>query len=127
MPTVLETGQIELDFDRLPSAPVDQHTADVLALMRVDPIHDRDRARIIAAILSDAVSHRGMVDPNRVRAALTDRHGDLTVNPPVVGATYHGLARKSVIVPAGWVVNNDRSGNAGKPARLYRLSSAVAA
>jgi hypothetical protein len=114
--------QGEFDFDRLPSAPVDQRTAATLALLRIDPVNDHDRARIVAAIISDAITHSGTVDMNRVRARLVDRHGKLDVRPTLVGATVNGLAGKGVLEPAGWTVNSDTSGNRGKPLRLWKIA-----
>ena len=129
MRTVPDTAgpdQIALDLDGIPAGPIPQRTADVLALLRLDPIHDRDRARIVAAVLSDAVANGGQVNLNRVRAALQDRHGDLDVRPQMVGATINGLTRKGVLRRTGWDVNEDsRGGNAGKPQPRYELAAYV--
>jgi hypothetical protein len=74
-----------------------------------------------AAIRGDAASHSGHIDPNRVRALLTNEHG-LTVYPRVIGATYSALRQAGVLIADGWTTSTDvRGGNAGKPARLYRL------
>lgn len=94
---------------------------DLLALIADDPIHSTDRATVEAAIREDAARHDGHIDPNRVRALLTNAHG-LTVYPRVIGATYSALRQAGVIVADGWTVSTDTNGgNAGKPARLYRL------
>ena len=87
-----------------------------------DPIHARDRRRIVAAILADALAHSGLVNPNRVRAALTNKHG-IDVYPRLIGATYNGLTRAGILAFEGWTTSDDhRGGNAGKPARCYRLT-----
>ena len=92
----------------------------LLDLIASDPVHRDDRARVEAAIRGDAASHSGHIDPNRVRALLTNDYG-LDVYPRVLSATYSALRRAGVIVPDGWTVNTDRAGgNAGKPARTYR-------
>lgn len=118
-----DTGQMLLDLDSLPSAPVSDEVADILALLRADPQNDRDRGRIIAAVISVAAENRGVVNSNHVRAKLLNRHGQLDVRPQVVGATINGLTKRGVIRAIGWAVNEDKSGNAGKPQRLYRLDS----
>jgi hypothetical protein len=98
--------------------------ASLLDLIATDPLHRGDRERVEAAIREDASAHSGHVDPNRVRAALSNTHG-LDVYPRVMSATYSALRRAGVIVPDGWTVNTDRAGgNAGKPARTYRLVGA---
>lgn len=101
--------------------------AGILALLNGDPIHDRDRERIVTAILDEAAAHDGLVDPNRVRARLTitnaDGSTDLVVYPRLIGAVYHGLAHKGALEFAGWIDSTDtRGGNAGRPARSYRLN-----
>ena len=107
-------------FD-LPSAPVTDETAAILDLLCMDPIHARDRATIVRAIVAEAHARGGRVDPNRLRARLCDENGNLRVYPRVVGATVHALVRAGVLVPDGWVTSTDRRGrNAGKPARAYR-------
>ncbi len=111
------TGQLSF----FPSAPVDDGTASLLALLNGDPIHDGDRQRICQAIRDTALTNNGRVNPNVVRRRLT-YNGALMVYPRIVGAVYHSLARAGVLVPDGWTVSDDRSGgNRGKPARLYRL------
>jgi hypothetical protein len=96
---------------------------DLLSLVANDHIHKRDRRLAEMAIRADAAAHGGHVCPNRVRAALSNTHG-LDVYPRVLSATYSALRRAGVIVPDGWTVNTDRAGgNAGKPARLWKLVS----
>ncbi len=120
----------QLSFDvALPHRRLDAERAAILDLIAGDPIHATDRAAVIDAILYAANHNAGRVDPNLVRARLSDPWGVLTVYPRVVGTVYRVLAAKGVIVPDGWVASSDRKGgNYGKPARLYRLvRSAVAA
>lgn len=96
---------------------------DMLAMIATDPIHGHDRATVEAAIRADAARH-GDIDPNRVRESLTNEHG-LTVYPRVIGATYSALRQSGVIAPLGWTISTDtHGGNAGKPARTYRLVTA---
>jgi hypothetical protein len=95
--------------------------ASLLDLIATDPVHRDDRAAVEAAIREDAASHSGQVDPNRVRESLTNEYG-LTVYPRVIGATYSALRQAGVLIADGWTTSTDvRGGNAGKPARLYRL------
>lgn len=101
--------------------PVTEETAAILALMAGDPIHAGDRERIVNAILYCANHSAGVVDPNMVRARLQTPTGDLTVYPRLMGAVYRQLATAGVLVPAGWLVNEDTHGrNAGRPMRRYR-------
>ena len=105
-----------------PSAPVDADTASLLDLIDGDPIHERDRATVVAAILEDANTHCGELDPNRLRVLLTDERGDYRVYPAVVGATVFSLRSRGVLIPEGWTLSLDkRSGNSGKPIRTYRV------
>jgi hypothetical protein len=85
------------------------------------PLAERDRIAITAAVLADANTHDGIVDPNRVRAALSNDHG-LTVHSQALSATYSALARRGVLRSLGWIGTNDdkASGNAGRPARLWQ-------
>lgn len=46
----------------LPSAPVPDDTAALLDLIAGDPIHDRDRAVIVRAVVAEAHSRGGRVD-----------------------------------------------------------------
>jgi hypothetical protein len=98
--------------------------ASLLDLIASDPIHRDDRAKVEAAIREDAALHFGEINPNRVRAALTNQYG-LMVYPRVLSATYSALASAGVIEHDGWTTNTDRrGGNAGKPARLWKLVAA---
>jgi hypothetical protein len=114
----------------LPVPPPRPSTTEVQAivdLLNGDPLHDTDRARIVDAIVTDAHEHDGVVDPNRVRARLTrvnaDGSTDLVVYPRVIGAVYQGLTKAGALEFAGWIDSTDtRGGNAGRPARSYRLT-----
>ena len=104
----------------LPSSPVDTGTASLLDLIASDDIHAADRAKVDAAIRQVPDEHGGQVDPNRVRALLTNEHG-LTVYPRLLSARYSVLARAGVLVADGWTENRDRAGrNAGKPQRVWK-------
>lgn len=108
----------------IPSAPVDDRTASLLALLEGDPIHSDDRRRVVEAIQQAARDDMfDRVDPNAVRALLTDEHGNSTVYPACIGAVVQSLARRGVLRADGWVVTTgSRSGNNGRPARRYRLT-----
>lgn len=108
----------------IPRAGIDEHTQAVLALVRGNPLHDRDRERIVRAIVTDARAHDGHVDPNRVRRALTHDSGeDLLVYPRVIGAVYSALTATGALVFTGYVDSDDAHGkNRGKPARCYLLT-----
>lgn len=82
---------------------------------------EEDHARIEAAIRRDAREHQGVIDPNRVRAALSDTDG-LTVPPRALSGRYSALAQLEHIESLGYIGTNDdvRSGNAGKPQRHWR-------
>ena len=98
-------------------------TLDQLDLLATEPtpLFADDKARIRAAILTEADTHAGVIDPNRVRDALSNEHG-LDVRPRLLSATYHHLRCSGALTPGEWTVNTDRrGGNAGKPIRLYVL------
>jgi len=91
----------------------------ITSLMDGDPVHARDRAAVVTAILNDGQSHNGQVDPNRVRDTLPP-----WVYPRSIGSTYRVLLHQEVLVFEGcWTENLDGKGrNVGKPQRLYRLA-----
>lgn len=96
---------------------------DLLDLVATDTTNT-DRARSEAAIRSVASRHGGVVDPNIVRSALTDCHGDLTVRPRVLAATYSALARMGVLVADGRVPSTDlRSRNRHHDLTRWRLAT----
>lgn len=84
------------------------------------PLADEARARIRAAIVAEAREHGGRVDPNRVRARLSDENG-LQVPPRMLSATYSAMASRGELSSLGFIgVNDDHAGgNAGKPQRLW--------
>lgn len=100
-----------------PSAPIDQRTADTLALIDMDLVHRTDRQIVIDAIETVAARHGGDVDPNELRGEL---HG--LVYPKTIGATIQGLVKRGRLVVTGWTVTTgSTTGNNGKPSRTYRL------
>ena len=112
----------ELDGDTLPLwGPMDAGTASTLEVVDADWRRERDREQIDQAIVRIAMKHGGIVNPNLVRAELTNEHG-LTVNPRALSARYSALAKAGVLVETGQYVENTdvAGGNAGKPIRLRR-------
>lgn len=124
----MTADQLAFEVD-LPSRPVDRERAAILHLIAGDPLHARDREMIVTAILRVANRSLGVVDMNEVRAFLTGPiTGRIVVYPRVIGAVVSSLASHGVLVPDGWIVNQDRrGGNYGKPQRRWRLVRDVAA
>lgn len=117
-----------LPLDALPATGVDEKTAALLQLVSGDRIHAADRAKICRAVVAEANSNGGRVDPNRLRARLSDANGHLTVYPRCVGAVMQALAVKGALTSLGWVTcSGSTSGNNGKPQRAYRLVDTAAA
>jgi hypothetical protein len=84
------------------------------------PIAQQHRDRIRAAITADGRAHGGEVNPNRVRATLSNHLG-LQVQPQQLSATYSALSSQGVLVFDHWGTNDDTRGkNAGKPQRVWR-------
>ena len=109
-------------FDAIPSAPVDDDTASLLALVGTDRIHADDCRTVIEGILETARHNAGVVDPNMLREWLRDERGECIVYPATIGATVSALRHRGVLEPVGWVVTEgSTSGNNGRPARLYAL------
>jgi len=79
--------------------------------------------RIEAAIRAAAAAHAGVVNPNHVRALLTDpATGALTVNPRRLAARYND---RKLLEPQGEVRSTDTRGrNRGTWLNLYRLKAA---
>lgn len=116
----------QLALDDLPSEPVTGATRDKVSLVAHDWLSDEDWRRFTTACL-DSVQVLGYVDPNRVRASLTNEYG-LVVEPRRYSSFWLRAASKKAgfLVADGWVINDDHaSGNAGKPARRYSLRSAA--
>jgi hypothetical protein len=107
----------------VPVSGVDPETGSLLALIAGDPCHARDRAVIVAAIVAEARARDGRVDPNILRDRLTHpKTGALIVTPVVIGAVIRSLAVKGALQVAGWTECTKRkSGNGGKPQRVWRL------
>lgn len=112
-----------LPIEGLPAHAVDDETRSLLELMAGDPIHDRDRRRIVQAVVAEAHSAGGKVDPNRLRARLTNaKTGALDVTPVMVGSIVGHFARRKVLEHIGWTpCSGSTSGNNGKPQKVYRL------
>jgi hypothetical protein len=94
---------------------------DLLAIAEnPHPLADEARARIRAAIIAEARQHGGRVDPNRVRARLSNANG-LEVPPRMLSATYSAMAGRGELSSLGYIgVNDDQAGgNAGKPQRVW--------
>jgi hypothetical protein len=117
-----------LPIDAFPATAVDQATADLLKLVSGDTVHEGDRRRIVEAVVAEAASAGGTVNPNRLRARLSDDHGNLVVYPRVLGAVVRALTVKGALAWAGWdVCSGSTSGNNGKPLRVYTLANPAAA
>lgn len=86
------------------------------------PLYDADRAAVEQAMRHDAMAHDGVIDPNRVRAALRSAAGELRVHPRVLSGMYSALAAQGKIRSLGWNGTNDdhAGGNAGRPMRLWQ-------
>lgn len=112
------------DLTAVPSVPVDPATARTLVDVVDADKNASDRDAVEAAIVAVAAERGGTVDPNAVRARLRSTVGP-TLNPRVVGGVYFGLVKQGRLVPSGWTTSTDSDGgNAGKPARTYRLVEA---
>lgn len=102
-------------------------TGTIATVECVDSDHRRghDRAAIDRAIERIAAQNNGRVDPNLVRAELSNEHG-LTVNPRSLSARYMALTAAHVLTwdpswPDGWTENLDvEGGNKGKPIKVRR-------
>lgn len=96
--------------------------AEIIAAVNASThVHGGDFETVQDAIRKVARGNRRVVDQNRVRAELSDEHG-LRVDPRTVGATYTALINRGTIIRHGWTTSIDRrGGNAGKPARKYRV------
>jgi hypothetical protein len=113
--------QLDLLRDLTPT-PLPDQTAAILDCVSGDPIHARDRARVIAAIVADAEEHDDEIDADRVRARLVTDDGQLIVYPRLLSALYGHLARAGVIQFDHWKTSEDaHGGNQGRPARVWRL------
>lgn len=90
-----------------------------------------DRKAIEDAIRADAAAHDGVVDPNRVRAALADYRATFTEQERsrlfsrLLSATYSALAAEGRLESLGYIGENDDTagGNGGKPQRHWRWTA----
>ena len=106
-------------------APVDDDTADLLALI-ANPGHPVGRdavAAFLAACEADAAAHDGLVSVNRVSAALpdditsTERYSSLWSHYTGKGKPMRKATTNDTPIP--WEERKgSRSGNDGKPVRL---------
>lgn len=109
-------------FD-LPSSPTLQVVADLLDRVFHNEKNAADRALIVEGIVTVAAEHDGYVDTNILRAWLRapEREAWLAT-PQVVGSVFNRLSAAGVIVFDHWTDSTDRrGGNAGRPARVWRL------
>ena len=105
-------------------SPVDDATADLLALVAHDEMHPHPAEEwdeYVRAI-RHAADERGMVDPNRLRQLVRG-----VVAPKRIGAFTSRAKAEGLLVDTGeWVTSTDREGrNAGRPVRVYRLGGAL--
>lgn len=113
-----------LDF---PSEPIEGDTKATVELVANDWMADRSWRLFEASCRYAAEYHDGLVDPNLVRADLTNHNGDLCIEPRRYSAFWSRAASKSGFLTAdGWTINDDvKGGNRGKPLRRYRLRTAT--
>lgn len=98
-----------------------QRSAVLAAVNDSTHVHAEDHKRIDAAMRKVARANEGFLDPNKVRAELTNKFG-LTVEPRVLSARYMYLRGRNIITRAGTIVNLDAAGrNQGKPMWLYEV------
>ena len=100
-------------------SPVDDDTADLLALVANDQMHPRPAEEWdeFVRCLSHAADSWGRIDPNRLRPLLRG-----VIAPRRIGAFTNRAKAEGLIVLTGeWVVSTDALGrNGGKPCRVYR-------
>jgi hypothetical protein len=100
-------------------APVDDETADLLALV-ADEGHvsaDFEWARFLVALRNAALADGGLIRPNRLRPLVRG-----TIAPRRIGAfTNRAKAEGRIVATGEWEISDDTEGrNSGKPARVYR-------
>jgi len=102
-------------------SPVDDATADLLHLVRDEghPSADFEWSEYVTALRHCAARDDGLVYPNRLRPLVRG-----VVAPKRLGAFTHRAVCSGLLVSAGqWQVSDDTTGrNAGRPAKVYRLS-----
>lgn len=103
-------------------SPVDDHTADLLALVADTnhPSPDFEWTEYLTAVRHCAALDGGLVRPNRLRPLLRG-----VVAPRRIGAFTNRAKAERLLVDAGeWEVSDDHHGrNAGRPMRVYRLAT----
>ncbi len=105
--------------------PIDADVIAILDELKANPDLAEDRRKVVTAIVAEARSRAGKVDPNRVRARIADPDSGkpALIRPQVVGAVYGALRAAGVLTFDGYVTSTDKAGrNAGRPARAYRLA-----
>ena len=112
----------ELTF---PSASIAGDTKATVELVANDWLADRSWRLFEASCRYIAEYNDDLVDPNLVRADLTNYSGDLCIEPRRYSSFWSRAAGKSGFLDfSHWGVNEDHEGgNAGKPCRIYKLRS----
>jgi len=111
-----------------------RHHLDIAMLLATDPREADDWARFCQTLYADHAMH-GFISQNRVRVALSDRHG-LTIRPRTYSSYWLRAQRGKKSGPGlhepfieadGWeVCATSTSGNNGRPLRRYRWIGADA-
>ena len=100
-------------------SPIDDDTADLLALVANDRMHPRpdEEWQRFTQALEAASDLSGRIDPNRLRGLLRN-----VVAPRRIGAfTNRAKAERLIVWTGEWVESDDVEGrNGGKPCRVYR-------
>lgn len=118
----MNVSQPALDFDAV-SEPIAGETAATVELVGSDWRAEEDWRRFEAACEFVQTDAFGVVDPNAVRAHLSNKFG-LTIEPRRYSAFWSRASRgkDAFLVADGWVTNTDAKGrNQGKPLRRYKL------
>lgn len=120
-----------------PSLPITDETLSTVSALATDWRADRDWRVFENACRIVARANDGDVDPNLVRAELTDSWGGLAIDPQRYSAFWSAATRPKASrrhperVPflsfSGWTINDDAaSGNRGKPIRTRKIRGARA-
>jgi hypothetical protein len=97
---------------------VDDSTADLLTLVATTDEAEQQWDEFLTALKFIASRNDGRVMPNQMRQMVRG-----VIAPQRIGAFTNRAARAGLIVADGWETSDDSlSGNAGKPARVWRLS-----
>lgn len=105
-----------------------QHHLDIAMLLATDPREADDWARFCQTLYADHAMH-GFISQNRVRVALSNKHG-LTIRPRTYSSYWLRAQRGKKSGPGqhepfieveGWeICATSTSGNNGRPLRRYR-------